>query len=55
MGFTIREIDTECKFSSTLMVKALHRVIPPAMVAKVLSEERVRHQRERRMTTALIV
>lgn len=55
MGFTIREMDTECKFSSALTVEALHRVIPPAVVAEVLAAEHVRHQRERRMTVALTV
>jgi hypothetical protein len=48
-------MDSECKFSSALTVDALHRVIPPAVVAEVLVAERVRHQRERRMTAALTV
>jgi hypothetical protein len=55
VGFTIREMDSECKFSSALTVDALHRVIPPAVIAEVLVAERVRHQRERRMTAALTV
>lgn len=55
MGFTIREMDTEGKFSSALTVEALHRVIPPAVVAEVLAAERVPHQRERRLTAALTV
>jgi hypothetical protein len=53
LGFTIREIDSECKFSSTLMVEALSQVIPQSAVTEAIAQEGVGHKRERRLTAAL--
>jgi len=55
MGFTIREIDAECKFSSTLTVEALSRAIPPDAIAQVIAQEGVGEARQRRLTMALVV
>jgi hypothetical protein len=55
MGFTIREIDTECKFSSALTVEALSRAIPPATITHVLAQEGVGQARERKLTLAVVV
>lgn len=53
MGFTIREMDTQRKFSSVLTVDALAQIIPPSAVTDVISHEGVGHKRERRLTAEL--
>jgi uncharacterized membrane protein len=53
LGFTIREITTDCKFSSTLMVEALDQVIPQTAITDVIAQEGVGQKRERRLTAAL--
>jgi hypothetical protein len=55
MGFKIREIETECKFSSALTVDALSRAIPPEAITQVIAQERVGESRVRRLTMVLIV
>ena len=55
MGFRIREIDAECKFSSALTVEALSRAIPPDAITRVLEQEAATEQRERKLTMALVV
>lgn len=53
MGFTIREMDTQRKFSSTLTIDALAQVIPQSAVTEVIAQEGVGHKRERRLTAEL--
>ena len=48
MGFRIREIDAECKFSSTLTVEALSRAIPHQAITQVLAQEAACEERERK-------
>ena len=55
MGFRIREIEAECKFSSALTVEALSRAIPPDAITRVLAEEAANHQRERKLSMPLVV
>jgi len=55
LGFRIREIEAECKFSSTLTVEALARAIPPDAIAHVLAEQAATHQRERKLSMPVVV
>jgi hypothetical protein len=55
LGFTIREIEAECKFSSTLTVDALSHPIPEATIRQVIAQEGVGEVRERRLTAVLTV
>ena len=55
MGFKIREIDTECKFSSALTVDALSRAIPPEAITRVLAQEAALEERERKLTMPVAV
>ena len=55
MGFTIREIDAECKFSRTLAVEALDRAIPQRAIQQALAHHGVVADRERKLTLVLTV
>jgi len=55
MGFTIRQIEAECKFSSALSVEALSRAIPPEAIAHVLQQQARLEERERKLTMAVVV
>jgi hypothetical protein len=55
VGFTIRQMDSERKFSSALTVEALNRVIPQTAISDVIAQEGVVHKRERRLTPALTI
>jgi hypothetical protein len=55
MGFTIRQIDAACKFSSSLTIDALSQVIPAEAISQVIQQEGVGETRERRLTMAVIV
>jgi hypothetical protein len=55
MGFRIREIDAECKFSSALTVKALGRAIPQAAIIRVLHHAAAGEDRERKLSMPVIV
>jgi hypothetical protein len=55
MGFTIREIDAECKFSSALMVEALDHAIPQHAIHQALAQHGLAPQRDRKLTLALTV
>lgn len=55
MGFKIREIDTECKFSSALTVEALSRAIPSDAITRVLAQEAAHEERERKLTMPVVV
>jgi hypothetical protein len=53
--FTIREIETECKFSSALTIQALSQAIPAETIRQVIAHHAVGEVRERRLTAALTV
>ncbi len=55
MGFTIREIEAECKFSSSLTVEALSRAIPADTITQVIGRHGVGEERERKLTMALVI
>jgi hypothetical protein len=55
MGFTIREIETECKFSSALSVEALEQAIPQTAIQQVLAHQAISGVRERKLTLLLTV
>ena len=55
MGFSIREIDTECNFTRALTIDALSQVIPADTIDAVLAHERLKEVRARRLTAALTV
>lgn len=55
MGFTIREIDAECKFTQAMTVEALARAIPHSAIQHVLAQHGVATQRERKLTLLLTV
>src|SRR4051794_23876852 len=55
MGFKIREIDAECKFSQTLTVDALARAIPQAAIQHALARHAFGPKRERKLTLPLTV
>jgi hypothetical protein len=55
MGFMIREIDTDCTFSSALTVDALSRALPPEAITRVIAQEGVGEARQRRLTMVVVV
>ena len=55
MGFMIREIDTNCTFSSALTVDALRQALPPEAITRVIAQEGVGEARQRRLTMVLVV
>jgi len=55
MGFTIRQIEAECKFSSALTVEALSQAIPPDGITRVLQQEAALEERERKLTMVVVV
>ena len=55
MGFTIREIDAECKFSQALTVEALDRAIPQRAITSALAHHRLVTERHRKLTLPLTV
>jgi hypothetical protein len=55
MGFTIREIDAECKFSQALTVDALARAIPPQAIHAALAQHGCATDRVRKLTLVLTV
>ena len=55
MGFTIREIDAECKFSHAVTVEALARAIPQCAIERALTQHGLAAERERKLTLVLTV
>ena len=55
MGFTIREIDAECKFSQSLTVTALERALPQQAIQAALAYHGLTTVRERKLTLLLPV
>lgn len=55
MGFTIREIDAECKFSQALTIDVLERAIPPQAIDQALARHRIAANRERRLTLVVTI
>ncbi len=55
MGFKIREIETECTFSSALTIDALRHAIPPEAITRILAQEAAGEVRERKLTMSVVV
>jgi len=55
MGFMIREIDTDCTFSSALTVDALSRALPPEAIRRVIAHHGVGEARQRCLTMVVVV
>ena len=55
MGFKIREIPTECKFSSALTFDALSRAISPQTIRQVVQQTVVGQTRERKLSLPVVV
>src|SRR5690348_12280256 len=55
MGFKIREMNTEGKFSSALTVDALSRAIPPETIRQVVQQTVVGQTRERKLSLTIVV
>ena len=55
MGFKIREMNTEGKFSQALTVEALSRAIPPDIIRQVVQQTVAGQTRERKLTMPLVV
>jgi Insertion element 4 transposase N-terminal/Transposase DDE domain len=55
MGFTIREIEAACKFSSQLTVEALGRAIPQRAIEHALAHHALAPDRVRKVTLVLTV
>jgi Insertion element 4 transposase N-terminal/Transposase DDE domain len=55
MGFTIREIDAECKFSQALTLDLLERAIPPQAIDQALARHQIAANRERRLTLLVTI
>jgi hypothetical protein len=55
MGFKIREMNAECKFSQALTVEALSRAIPQDAIRAVLQQTRAAQTRERKLSLPLVV
>lgn len=58
MGFRIRQVEAESKFSRNLSLDAISRAVPPADIEAVLAEQGANEQRERKLNafaTVLLV
>jgi len=55
MGFTIREIDAECKFSQSLTIAALDRALPQHTIHAALAQHGIAADRVRTLTLGLTV
>lgn len=55
MGYIIREIEVESKFSSQLTLEAIGQPVPMNEIKAVLREEGAREMRERKLNMAIVV
>lgn len=58
IGYKLREIETESKFSQELNLAFIERIVPPATIASVLTAEGLQTERERKLNlwvTVLLV
>jgi len=58
IGYKLREIETESKFSQELNLAFIERIVPPATIARVLTAEGLQTERERKLNlwvTVLLV
>ena len=55
MGYKVREIEAERKFSQELKLEVLEQVVPLAMIKAVLESEGRTEKRERKLNMAMTV
>src|SRR5262252_1844988 len=55
MGFKIREMNTESKFSRALTVEALSRAIPQEAIRRAVEQTPGGHTRERKLSLPVVV
>lgn len=55
MGYRLRRIEAESKFSRKLMLEAIARAVPMAQIKAVLREEGVQEIRERKLNMVVVV
>ena len=55
MGYRLREIEAESKFSSQLTLEAIGRAVPMDEVRAVILEEGVQETRERKLNISMVV
>ncbi len=55
MGYSLREIDAESKFSSTLSCDAFWQVVPPDAITAALDAEAAHAQRERKLNMPIMM
>jgi hypothetical protein len=55
MGFRLREIEAESKFSSELTLEAIGQAVPMAEIEAVLQEEDAQEERERKLSIVVTV
>ena len=55
MGFRIREVEAESKFSSRLSLEAIGRAVPAGEIEAVLAEQDAKEQRERKLNAFVTV
>jgi hypothetical protein len=55
MGYSVRQMTTDRKFSSMLTVEALQRAVPAQAITAVLDATNAHHQRERKLTMTVVV
>jgi hypothetical protein len=55
MGYKLREIEAESKFSQELSLEAIARAVPVAAIKAVLADERIGEQRERKLNLGVTV
>jgi len=55
MGFRLREIEAESKFSRELDVKAIGRVVPKSEVEAAIATEGVKEKRERKLNMVVVI
>lgn len=55
IGYRLRELDPESKFSQELTLQAIERVVPMSEIEGVLQEENAFEKRERKLNMAVVV
>jgi hypothetical protein len=55
MGYKLREIEAESKFSQELTLDAISQAVPLSEIQAALADEQVREQRERKLNLVVTV
>lgn len=55
IGYKLRTIESESRFSQELVLDAISRVVPPDIIKTVLAEQDIQTQRERKLNMVVTV